>query len=101
MNKSVSSRRQFLTTLLAGAGALGVRDLEAATRPTISAPSAILLDARTGQILFEKNADQPRPVASTQKLLTALTWNFPKRRLCLHKSTNWRETEIKNLRRYY
>src|SRR5437764_2760637 len=32
----------------------------------------MVVDARTGQILYEKNADQPRPAASTQKLLTAL-----------------------------
>ncbi|MDB6155130.1 MAG: Serine-type D-Ala-D-Ala carboxypeptidase [Chthoniobacteraceae bacterium] len=40
--------------------------------PRISASSAILLDANTGEVLMEVNADQPRPVASTQKLLTAL-----------------------------
>ena len=32
----------------------------------------MVVDARTGQILYEKNADQTRPAASTQKLLTAL-----------------------------
>jgi D-alanyl-D-alanine carboxypeptidase (penicillin-binding protein 5/6) len=31
-----------------------------------------MVDARTGQILYEKNADEIRPPASTQKLLTAL-----------------------------
>ncbi len=40
--------------------------------PPILAASAILIDARTGRTLYQKNADQPRQVASTQKLLTAL-----------------------------
>lgn len=40
--------------------------------PEILASSAILIDARTGATLYQKNADQPRQVASTQKLVTAL-----------------------------
>jgi D-alanyl-D-alanine carboxypeptidase (penicillin-binding protein 5/6) len=40
--------------------------------PPVLASSAILIDARTGRTLYQKNADQPRQVASTQKLLTAL-----------------------------
>jgi D-alanyl-D-alanine carboxypeptidase (penicillin-binding protein 5/6) len=40
--------------------------------PPIKAVSAILIDAHTGQTLYEKNADEPRQVASTQKLVTAL-----------------------------
>lgn len=40
--------------------------------PNIHARCAIVLDANTGRILFEKNPDQRRAVASTQKLLTAL-----------------------------
>ena len=40
--------------------------------PPIRAVSAILIDARTGRTLYEKNADEPRQVASTQKLVTAL-----------------------------
>jgi D-alanyl-D-alanine carboxypeptidase (penicillin-binding protein 5/6) len=40
--------------------------------PITHAGSVIVLDARTGQVLYEKNADERRPAASTQKLLTGL-----------------------------
>jgi D-alanyl-D-alanine carboxypeptidase (penicillin-binding protein 5/6) len=36
------------------------------------AEEAILLDARTGRVLFEKNADQPVPPASMSKLMTMI-----------------------------
>ncbi len=40
--------------------------------PLVRAASVVVLDARTGEIIYEKNADQHRPPASTQKLLTSL-----------------------------
>ena len=40
--------------------------------PATRAASVMVIDARTGEIFYEKNADAPRPAASTQKLLTAL-----------------------------
>jgi serine-type D-Ala-D-Ala carboxypeptidase (penicillin-binding protein 5/6) len=40
--------------------------------PKISAASVIVVDANSGKILYEKNADETRAAASTQKLLTAL-----------------------------
>ncbi|MCX6967309.1 MAG: D-alanyl-D-alanine carboxypeptidase [Verrucomicrobia bacterium] len=44
----------------------------AGTTPRTRAESVVVVDALTGQVLYEKNADQQRPPASTQKLLTAL-----------------------------
>lgn len=42
------------------------------TQPAVYAESAMVIDAVTGRILFQKNAYSERAVASTQKLLTAL-----------------------------
>ena len=39
---------------------------------TLTAPSTILLEADTGAVIFEKNADERRPVASVTKLMTLL-----------------------------
>ncbi|HEY2342825.1 MAG TPA: D-alanyl-D-alanine carboxypeptidase family protein, partial [Chthoniobacteraceae bacterium] len=36
------------------------------------AVSAMVIDAQSGKVLYEHNADEPRPVASTQKLITSL-----------------------------
>ncbi|MEG0688044.1 MAG: D-alanyl-D-alanine carboxypeptidase family protein [Hungatella sp.] len=38
----------------------------------IAAPSAILLEACTGQVLYEKNADEPRSPASITKIMTLI-----------------------------
>ena len=40
--------------------------------PATSASSVIVINAQSGEVLYEKNPDQPRAPASTQKLLTAL-----------------------------
>lgn len=40
--------------------------------PIITAESAILFDANTGRVIYRKNENERRAVASTQKLLTAL-----------------------------
>ncbi|MDP2211119.1 MAG: D-alanyl-D-alanine carboxypeptidase family protein [Candidatus Aquicultor sp.] len=49
----------------------------AATDPTtsalkIKAPAAILIDEKTGEVLWEKNADEKRAAASTTKIMTAI-----------------------------
>jgi serine-type D-Ala-D-Ala carboxypeptidase (penicillin-binding protein 5/6) len=41
-------------------------------QPIITAESAILFDANTGKVIYKKNENERRAVASTQKLLTAL-----------------------------
>ncbi len=40
--------------------------------PPIAGESAIVVDVVSGRVLYAKNADQPRAVASTQKIITAL-----------------------------
>jgi D-alanyl-D-alanine carboxypeptidase (penicillin-binding protein 5/6) len=41
-------------------------------QPDIKARAAILIDAISGQVLYEQNADTPMPMASTTKIMTAL-----------------------------
>lgn len=43
-----------------------------AEEPYIEAESAILLDVSSGRVLYEKNAHQPRPMASVTKITTAI-----------------------------
>src|SRR3954470_22710581 len=43
-----------------------------ASPPVVSAPAAIVVDARTGEELYAKNADDSRAIASTTKLMTAM-----------------------------
>ncbi|MES2705048.1 MAG: D-alanyl-D-alanine carboxypeptidase family protein [Verrucomicrobiota bacterium] len=40
--------------------------------PTVTAKACMVLDAVTGTVFYEKNADERRAVASTQKLLSAI-----------------------------
>jgi len=40
--------------------------------PNLMSSAAIVLDAKTGQTLFAKNADQVQPIASITKLMTAM-----------------------------
>jgi serine-type D-Ala-D-Ala carboxypeptidase (penicillin-binding protein 5/6) len=63
---------RFLIGIAAGLLMAGVVAPAAEARPVINARSAILFDANTGRVLFKKNENERMPVASTQKLLTAL-----------------------------
>lgn len=46
--------------------------LEEGTPMTLTAPSAVLMEADTGAVIFEKNAEDRRPAASITKLMTLL-----------------------------
>jgi D-alanyl-D-alanine carboxypeptidase (penicillin-binding protein 5/6) len=47
-------------------------DTEPLAEPQINAASAIVMDFESGRVLFEKNADRVRPMASTTKIMTAI-----------------------------
>ena len=40
--------------------------------PEVGAPSALLMEASTGTVLYEKNADEPRNPASVTKIMTLI-----------------------------
>ncbi len=54
--------------------AVGEGSLETATPagPEIQAPSAVLMEASTGQVIYEKNADKQRRPASITKIMTLI-----------------------------
>jgi D-alanyl-D-alanine carboxypeptidase (penicillin-binding protein 5/6) len=60
----------FLLPLLAGSC---VHQLQAFTPPPeVRGVSVLVVDARTGQIMYQRNANEKRQIGSTQKLLTSL-----------------------------
>lgn len=73
----MTNRRTFLRTWLPGIMAvapatLWAQQYQLPKPPHIESKACIVVDAVNGQVLFEKAADERRPVASTQKLLSAL-----------------------------
>ena len=44
----------------------------AAAGPTVSAKGVILMERRTGRVLYEENADEKLPIASVTKVMTLL-----------------------------
>ena len=69
-------RKRLLPILLLLSIALLCLPAEAAptgSAPSVSAASALLMDADYGLILYEKDADRRLPMASTTKIMTALT----------------------------
>ncbi|HQD19681.1 MAG TPA: D-alanyl-D-alanine carboxypeptidase family protein [Bacillota bacterium] len=58
--------------ILVGAAEVQAAPARAPAPDELKAEAAFLLDVETEKILYEKNADQPMPPASTTKILTAL-----------------------------
>lgn len=55
-----------------GQGAAEGEESEEQAGPQISAPSAVLMEKSTGQVIYEKNPDEQRPPASVTKIMTLL-----------------------------
>ncbi len=65
--------KKFFCVLLALAILVPVLPpVRAEAEPEISAPSAILMEESTGEILYEKNADEQRSPASITKIMTLI-----------------------------
>lgn len=75
MEKNRAWLRRGTALLLALAlpvGGAAAAPLETGTPVEVTAPAALLAEAETGTVIFEKNADEKRPVASVTKLMTLL-----------------------------
>lgn len=56
------------------AGPWMVRDARAESEPPdVSAESAVMIDVQSGRVLYRKNAEEPRLIASLTKIMTAIT----------------------------
>lgn len=63
-------------------------------KPSITSEAAILMDAATGQVLYEKNADEKLYPASTTKLMTAL---LAAEKLSLTDNVKFNASAVSNL----
>ena len=61
-----------LALALCAARPCAAEPMEAEPPITLTSPSAILTEPATGRVIFEKNADERRPVASVTKVMTIL-----------------------------
>lgn len=57
--------------LVAGSGQIWNQE-ETQAAVQVAAPSALLMEASTGQVIFEKHADEPRSPASITKIMTLI-----------------------------
>ncbi|MBK5092118.1 MAG: D-alanyl-D-alanine carboxypeptidase [Actinobacteria bacterium] len=68
----VASDAHLSTTLAVHTKKILGPDGTAPSAPGVSAVSAVLMDAESGRVLYEKNAHEKLPIASTTKMMTAL-----------------------------
>ena len=62
----------FAAAVLMAALLLGCLPVYAGAEPALSAECAVLMEAKTGRVLYEKDAHKPMLIASTTKLMAAL-----------------------------
>ena len=63
------SKRIYATVVILTLFLLGTKVY---ARPEVSAHSVIVTEKNTGRVLYEKNAEQRMPMASTTKIMTAI-----------------------------
>ena len=81
-------KRIFAAIIFAAVTVAGCVAFAAESEPKISATSAILVEASTGRIIYEKNANEERPPASMTKMLTCV--------IALEKLTPFEEILVTN-----
>lgn len=64
--------KRFVSMLLAGVGALSVLTSARAAELEVAASSAILMEAQTGTVIYEKDSHARLPPASVTKIMTLL-----------------------------
>jgi serine-type D-Ala-D-Ala carboxypeptidase (penicillin-binding protein 5/6) len=72
MRRRLAAQLAVLAALTLALVAGGAPARAAERPPQVTAPSAILMEASTGEVLYERAAEKPKPIASTTKLMTAL-----------------------------
>ena len=66
-------KANFIVSVLLVPLLLSLFPTKALSLPFVSAKHAVLMDGDSGEVLWEKNADVQAPMASTTKIITALT----------------------------
>lgn len=67
-----NARIIIICALMITSSPLASQKARAAEPPQISAAASAMIDVNSGRILFEKNADEEKPIASITKIMTAI-----------------------------